>query len=410
MIKILMFMFALMCVQLVQSAQIHNTGGGYIVVTCRPERNIAKFSTEEAISVLELIDRLRTNYDQQVDSEFTKLTACSYKDIDLESVQKSLHTVIKENSINQSVYMKVMGIITFYNIVLVCLSGVGIALLFSLASDVLIIFGKWILSRQFLYTCGYTISLFFTLFQKDTVSTSFKPLFFFDNQSALFGTVLFVIVANASVFDIMDAFVTKKKWGKDEKRAFFGLSQIFILCFTFWSTIYHSNWLIGVVAITLVFHFTGFTVGAFFGGYYVDFKNDYVVERCIATSILLNCVFLSLKLTHYTDFYYLELFETGIMFWGTFVGLCGLLVVRYKNYSMASIVMAVTCLLLMYVGNVQYINSYKNLGGTFMVLLALDLQRAILSMNFATLALLVIFANLYALKELLSRYPEYFIF
>jgi hypothetical protein len=181
-----------------------------------------------------------------------------------------------------------------------------------------------------------------------------------------------------------------------------------------------------MATVIYVFKTFGFMVGSTFMGYHTGFNGRNTVIRCLLVSLFLNAFMLLIKTGFIEGKIVLATgpFETGIYFWATFVGLVAMLIQSDEHYldyhqmyniglfAVLQFSMAIYCLALMFLGSMLNIASYQNLGGTFMVLWGLDLERTILTKfksGNRTIFLLIILANLYLLKQLITLYPEYFI-
>jgi hypothetical protein len=115
-----------------------------------------------------------------------------------------------------------------------------------------------------------------------------------------------------------------------------------------------------------------------------------------------------------------QVFETGVFFWGSFVGCLSMLILSagYLNDTdehtlLMQMLMCGHCLIMLYFGTILHISSYKSIGGTFFVLWCMNIERILFirvkSFNKTILCGITLF-NLYVIKQLISWYPEYCIF
>lgn len=409
--------------------------------TCdRYVSSLTDHKTLAALRKLELFNLMNLERFELSDS-------CEFDKTDSENMRNQLLTHLEEQLSKTTYLTKIANLMSFQNILLCGLVCVGFLFIMSFLSDVLFFFGtvliKILLSRPSIYTIGYVLSFVFLFFKYDDDQNPFKLLFLFDNQSSLFGILCFLATSYYAVRDLCKTI--KNNYQKDISydvrdhcktiknnyqtdihklpetyylniKIIHWTSKIIILTVLTIGSIYHQNWLIGLATVMNLFALIGFGFGSFFGGYYIDFDTRYSTERCVTLAFSLNMLFGFLRIRGYDQHYefYLAVFETGVIFWATFVGLCGLLVLQNQNNKnlLPYLFSVLVCVFLMYIGNVGDIESYRNLGGTFLVFVALDIQRVVyyeLRIRSFTLMLFMIFINIYAIKEMIKVHPEYFI-
>lgn len=146
------------------------------------------------------------------------------------------------------------------------------------------------------------------------------------------------------------------------------------------------------------------------------FSIKYIVNLIWVGAVLANILILVIR-DHDT---FLKIFETSIFFWGTLVASVCIFIVSDECYNNTNRLFSkymrpiavMYYLLLIYFGTIFNIPSYKGIGGTFLVLWILDLERMILCRicNYGTTYLFITLINFYNIKILLDTYPEYFIF
>lgn len=126
-----------------------------------------------------------------------------------------------------------------------------------------------------------------------------------------------------------------------------------------------------------------------------------------------------LKVNGFPLYETLVVFETGILFWGTFVGLLSGLIISDNDYIQyhvnrhkcnvssiylwSNVFMFLICLAFIYFGSMLKI--LKSLGGTYMVFWSLDVQ-TIIMLLFKDISLTTIFSL--DSKNPLWKYPSYF--
>lgn len=394
---------------------------------CNQLTNLDKLSGEDAVTVLETISKLKTDpTDQQLYERFTNITRLDYKTQNVTLVEERLRNVIKQTFENTSFFVKMANLMTFKNVITVLLVIVAIAFLFALFHSIIIFLAMnflmlavLLIDKKTIYTLGYMLSCVTMYYKYDEVTNPYmKLLFIFDSLTPLFGSLLFTAITHAMFADFC-------KFSNDRKNnkhimAFATLLSTGTLGIT---TVYHNNYIIGIFTVIGLFASFGFMIGSFYGGYYTEFDDDYNMVRCLMISIMLNGAYIA-KLLGVFDYGCFAVFETGIVFWGSIVGSIALLILvdeiymRYKKmydvglYMFAQIVMVAYCIAMIYFGNMFNVTSYKSIGGTFLVLWALDFERTLLSKmakGSLTMTLFMIMSNLYLLKQYIQTYPEYFI-
>lgn len=400
---------------------------------------LEKMSINQATETLELMDKIVTSNDTADITKFKELTDCDYN----ESLRHDLYEIIHKNVNHTSFFAKMMGLVTIKNVIILCMIAVAVAFVFSLAHDILLALGAYItmlivqilLNKKMMYAKGLLFSSIVMYFKPDQIENVYlKYLFIFDWLTPLFGCIIFGIISFKIYDDLIrddegnnhkDGEYKHKHGGYNEKNSYV-LPGLFVTIVYSIMTVYHQNWLIGVMSVMMLFFTCGFLFGSMFGGYYIGFDNDEAIGRCFLISLILNALMIGIKagfiIGGVTE--YINVFETGVYFWGSLIGCLAMLIlsdkthmVHKKNYTVESllvrqIVMGVYCLALMYFGSQLDISSYKNIGGTFLVLWVLNLERVFvqaLKMHI-TLVLGITLANLWFIKQLISWYPEYCIF
>lgn len=371
---------------------------------------IKTFSLKEATSMLDSI-----LFKQSLGEQFKY----DLVDVNVTTIQQQLLEVIKLNSENVSTFSKLAGVLSFQNILTVLLVLTVFLFLIVFAHELLgrlfyAIF-KIVVSRPFIYFNGYMLSFVYLYFRTDDDKGDLNKLFIFDQYSSMFGIMLFAAVTCYLGYDISDG----KTHSEAEQQK--QLIQFIIWQVSLFSSYYHMSDMIGLFTTMYTFYVCGFVFGSFWGGFYTGFDDKYALERCTILAFVLNIIYVIIRNTSNTSQnqvfvnFVIDVYSSGITFWATLVGLIGLLILqseyRTKNHGLMKVITFMTCLTLMWAGNVMYISSYKNLGGTFMTLFILDIQREMLSImrSHLMLYLLIMSINLYALREVVKHNPEYFI-
>lgn len=344
-------------------------------------------------------------------------------DYNITEISRLLFEVARSNAENKSIYMRLLGLITFKNFLLVCMVAVGLVFIVSLFRDILLVMGYFVgyfiykvfFNKISLYVEGYALSLF-SFF----VDLKYYPyLDIFEHYGPLFGLLLFSLITMAITCDSVD----DKSKKKCIKYVLYTLNYIWIL-----ASLYTELSLMGTLTVMLFYHNLGFFLRSYQGiGYQIGFTKEKKIYSCLSVSLLLNTIFVLCRL-YDVNLYRAGVFENGIVFWATLVGAVSVLILSSefylvtlsKDYTLTStkyflsqLIILVYCLSLIYFGNLLYITSYTNIGGTFMLLWVIDVEYAVLS-RFKTESLtgisFITLLNLYVIIKVITLYPEYFLF
>ena len=255
------------------------------------------------------------------------------------------------------------------------------------------------------------------------VDSKLSFLYFFEDFTPLFGFLLFLgPFTHFLVFNL---------------RAFnFSYYLMFINFLSSLIAIIHNDWFVGLLSVWLFYARYGFYHKSMVGGYMIGFKDDSSIVRCLVISLILVPLYivfmdseLSIKLGDLDITASVQAFQTGVLFWGTFIGLLAMLILSdydymlYKSFrnvhmnggyfAFMQVAFVVLCFLSMYFGSVLDISCMKNIGGTFMVLWFMDIQRVItfhIGLRNLTITSGLVLANLVGLIYYMRHFPEYFIF
>lgn len=389
---------------------------------------IEKLSTDESISILKMIDNFEQSDNDTIKEalhlKIKNLTGQNYS----VNLKQDLYENIGQNFNHTSISSKLIALILFKNVIIVIMVCVGVAFCISLAIfmyglfapfiDFLVI--KILLNKHFMYGMGLLTSTTLMIVKPEQITNYYvKLLYIFDWLTPLFGCIIFGIVTFIIFMD-----VTRDKHNKEYNLPLIGA---FIIIVWFLDAIYLENWLIGVATIIMLFFTNGFLFGTMPEGFYGGFESKTSVTRCLITSVSLNAIMLFVKTGFITGNFvkYAQIFESGIFVWATLVGSLSMLILtklfEFNNFAsktsvefvMMNIVTTLYYLGIIFFGTILNISGYKSIGGTFLVLFGLDMERCILrkfSNGNTTIALFIVLVNLYMVKELIGMFPEYCIF
>ena len=355
--------------------------------------NLISYIFENTLKLNQLLD------------EFEDLTGQQYS-LDLRS---KIYDVMDKKSL----FNVVAGLVTFQNFILVCIVLTGIGFVVSLGRDL-----TKLLKKDFLYALGLFISFIMMVTKVDQIKNELlKNIFIFDWLTPLFGSLLFGIITFMMYEDYLkylslDYYHRSGHYIPHDDN-YFKISFLNTIIFST-VAIYHQNWLVGVAAVMMLFYTFCFCFDSFYGGFYARYSTEEAMIRSAILSILLNMSAIFIKNS------FLSVFETGILFWSTLVGSIAMLILRSEYYATKTfeyiqmqILMAIYCFGLIYFGNILWISSFKSIGGTFLVLWGLDLERYVLSKfsrGYLIMTLAVVLINLYGVYQLIINYREYCIF
>jgi len=394
-------------------------------------------STVEALNLLEKGNHL----------EFLTLTRIDSSNLttqEIVAVKCSIQTVLLAHFNHQSFFMKMLGLITFYNIVTVLAVCTFAIFIFLLCKDITFFVGlyvasfiiKLLFSGRILKFSGVVLSILLLCFKKAPCSWT-RFAFLFDEYTPLLGLFIFAGTSWYIGAEIIDAIngnkgkkqYTRRNGGYPDVKISYGdaMSHLMMLWVAVGTaaTIYHNHWILGVVTSFVLFGRCGFFAKSVHGGYQVGFESSAGLINCLIAAVILVPGYIAIRLNSPVLYETLKAFETGIMFWGSFIGLLSLLILSDWDYIQYQIkgnlgvlmwlqtAMFTSCLATMYFGTVLEIDCLKNIGGTYLVFWALDLQRIVFRV-FNNISLtpifFILFANLAFLRYWIVNYPEYFIF
>lgn len=393
---------------------------------------ISRLSPDNTVEALNFLEK-------GTHGNFFVLTGIDSSDLtpeEITALKCSIQTALLAHFNHQSFFMKMLGLVTFYNIVTILAVCAFAIFLLLLCKDIIffasIFLGIFIVqllfSGRILKFTGAILSILLLCFKHAPCSYT-RIAFFFDEYTPLLGLFVFIGTSWYIGCDIINAINgdNKKRNNNPMISNTDAMAHLMLLWVAVGAgvTIYHDHWSLGVVTSLLLFVRCGFFAKSVSGGYYLGFENSSGLVNCLITAVILVPGYITIRVNSPVLYDTLKAFETGIMFWGSFIGLLSLLIlsdwyyIKYHMKGTAGVLMwmqtamFVSCLATMYFGTVLEIDCLKNIGGTYLVFWALDLQRIVFSV-FKDISLtpvfFILFANLAALRYWIINYPEYFIF
>lgn len=369
---------------------------------------LSRLSPEETVLATQLY------YESKLEA-FTNLTGIDVGTVEETTLKTALHQATLDHIHHRSFFAKVANLITFYNAISVAAVLVLVALIFLLARDLILfilascslIVIKILLSGNVIRYGGTFLAIFLMVFPESPIP-QLNWLFFLDEYTPLVGQLILIGVSH---------YIAPKTF------AHALVVNIIIGCL---NTVYHGHWALGVLTVLLMYVRVGFFAVGLFGVYIIGFDNRTSMYRCLFLSAILVPAFICLRLYLPVEYLFLQGFETGIIFWGGFIGHLALLIVtdydfmiRYRRYEQEKLVWIVAQFVVIgvyfgsiLVGSQLEYACLKSFGGTFLVFWALDLQRiATLHIGGRNLRILLflMLINLCGLRYLILNYPEYFL-
>lgn len=339
-----------------------------------------------------------------------------------QSIRQLQHLLI--NHLQQrSWFSRMADLMTFYNIVRACAAAAFGVFVISFTKDIII----WMLAHcaNFIIAIlenGYIVKCGGLLVS--VAIMAYRTEILFGDYNAFLGFFLYIAVTSYIAGDI-----TTSQNGL--KIALPYLLNLWIVT-AIVNTLYREDWLFGVVSVLILYIRCGFYTKSITGGYVLGFNGTRDLINCAILSVFLVCGFISCQLWYPEIYGWISVFETGAIFWGSFVGLLCLLIMSDRHYvkhvmeaddlvfMWMQIVMFTVCLICMYFGTMMHFGceaerntscsgSLRNLGGTFMMFWALDFQHRLAKDLSWTPFMFGVSVNLYALQYLIRTFPEYFI-
>ena len=378
---------------------------------------VDKLTVDETVKVMTIVDtqlirimpaEMResikvTTEDSEKFNALTGSNLSSYDYAQLMTLREKLFGLMNDHANQKSWVTKMTSLITFQNILLLCAVVTGIA---TILTTILYIF----IDKNVVLFFGTLMSMAMLGIKYTDVDNYEFPLmhvlFIFESYTPIMGLFMFMGVT-AFCLNVTD----------------YGALHFFWILLSAGTTIYHEHWFAGVITVMLIFSRFGFYAMPMPGGYKTGFSSKGAMERCmfIATIMVSSYIYAMLKMTDHKYFHYIMFFQTGVTFWGTFVGLLAMLILsdddyltahKYdkRNWAIYQFCMVAACLSTIYFGTVLDISSLKNVAGTFLVLWFLDIEKTILTSNGSPpLFFFTLCVNCLLLHTYITKYPEYFI-
>lgn len=392
--------------------------------------DVMKLSPSQSMDLLKAVDcmnGLTEGCDVLASQKlFKDLVGSEPTDQNMPQVREQLLDLASQYFTHTSWWDKITGLITFNNILGFLMSITGVVFVFALIGDVLrglsLELLKIVFSKVNLYLMGFGLSYLNCFY--DYKASSFSWLFFFGDWCPFFGSLLFSITFSYFVGEILYEGDSKKI----ENNSF-----VMFLGGILWSaynTVYHQDYMIGVLTIWLFYGMAGYGMGAIGGGYQFGYKDYDSFVRCFMISIPLVMTFVAYKIGYFQNEQLwedtLQYFQTGVLFWGTINSCLCLLILADKDVIASKcregakdrfLIMQFLLILwyggLLQIGTIHNISYLTNIVGTFGVFWLMDVERMILAnwkSGHVSVFLGIILLNLWALRHYIQEYPEYFIF
>ncbi|MBI2463240.1 MAG: hypothetical protein HYV65_03355 [Candidatus Spechtbacteria bacterium] len=155
--------------------------------------------------------------------------------------------------------------------------------------------------------------------------------------------------------------------------------RFFGILFLVWSAValYYQNEVVGFIAVAAFMGMLGFSVLIAPGMYALGFEDEDAVAKATTAAFMVLGVFVGLHVLR-TTIPYMQVFEQGALWMGSFVGYLGLLIASSRWYGNARTypIMQVTTILLGFaaiaVGSVFGVPQLLGIGGTFFVLYLIE--------------------------------------
>ncbi len=403
--------------------------------TTSPSLNrVKKLSPQNTTDLMICITALKYDISNEpCQTMYRTMTGEEYNITTATSIMKNLRQLQEDHLNRKSWYSRMLGLITFSNILLLLITIVAVAFLFAFMGSILLffaavaaqIFYRIFLSRLSFYIYG-AVLIYLTIgfnYTRDIVGTSWEKYYFLDHYSVVFGSIILGIMT----IDIFNTYFHELK--NNTTVALGVLAFLYAVI-----SIAHDQWVISTLSVWMVYAAFGFFASPMPGGYVVGFNRNKQLQRCVIISWIIVSFYMAFKIgiiqTEYTRV--LDLFENGCLFFGTFIGLLCMLIMSdeyycqyylVKNYSsynnfrnvyyFMQFIMLSSCLVCMFFGTVYSLSIVKGVSGTFIVLHLLDMEYHFLQKfktGGLTGILFVLGVNLWAVRYYIMYYREYFIF
>src|SRR3990170_3919799 len=193
---------------------------------------------------------------------------------------------------------RLLGLMTFNNILGFFMTIALIAFIMFLLGDIVLFLGiqlfLLLFSKNLCYLYGFTIS-FVTCYNKyELIKDSFLGYFFIlQDFSPFFGCLMFAITFFFFYGEHMAKLDDKIK-NKSVDTLLLPYFSILAI-FSGVNTVYHQDYLLGILTVYAIFAAFGYGMRSFSGGYIFGFQNQDAIQRSFVTSIILVPLFTMLK-------------------------------------------------------------------------------------------------------------------
>lgn len=184
------------------------------------------------------------------------------------------------------------------------------------------------------------------------------------------------------------------------------------------SAILNASSLSGFLAIASLMSALGFSAVATPLCYAIGFRNDEALGRATSVALLMVALFVGLKMTA-TIVPWLEPFQIGALYLGSFIGYLGLLIAssywyathqhdKQHRYILMQVVTVIAGLAALAIGSMWNIPELRSIGGTFFIIYLVEKFMEIPSRSLTGWAFkgLCVSAGIYGLCLLIKTYPE----
>lgn len=395
-----------------------------VIATCDPYPGVyekaSRLSPSDTVGVM----RALTDLDTVKLQNLLDLNVSPMNNDDYRRIRCGVELALSAHLNQTSWFSRVANLLTFHNILTVVCICVFILFLLLFFSDLAFfimryagdLFIRLFMNGFALKVLGIHVS-FLLLCLKTSPSPWLDWMYTFDDYTPVLGFFIFQLTSRKIASDIDKE---SQDWTK------FSIGHITICCIVgAIATIYHNQWFLGVITVLLIFVRAGFYTNSVTGGYVFGFDYRESLMQCMIIAFVMVSGFITARLKSPELYSEIQAFETGVMFWGTFVGLLSVLIYTDIDYSMSNLklrgesamllnfCMGGLCLAAMYFGSILDISPLRTLGGTFMTFWGLDVQRNIFSRlgdRFSsTFIVLIILIDLITLRYYIKNYPDYFI-
>ena len=289
--------------------------------------------------------------DAGVDLYLAQASKLAGQQVDLATLL-SFNETVQATPTKMSIGQQILGFITFTNIILV-LAGIAFVICFFVFfGEILLNIPKVVWEVMF-YLLAFGVMIYG------------KGLGDMANYVGLLGGALFV---GALAF----SFGTRtSRRAAHVPETFFTIlcTVLFPLAF-----IYNSALIAGLLAIPAFMGLLGFTVMMVPGVIGIGFSKDDAVPRGTFTGLFILGVFVAARMGLVNVIPVLNIFETGSLYWGAFVGYLGLLILSSKWYAKDGAYLFFNLLVLIFgiaalsLGSIYGIPELQKIGGTFFVI------------------------------------------